>query len=65
MNTYYTVRTSHPSRLFSFALLDGLPHTSIRLICEQPPAGFGLEHLATVFMNNPGLSSPLAFKPTN
>jgi hypothetical protein len=55
MTTGYVVRTSCPAGLFSFGLLDGL---SVRLrrpsYLREAPAGFGLERLATAFMNNPG-----------
>ena len=54
MNTYYVVRSSRPTRLFSFGLLDGLPVRLRRPHLREAPAGFGLERLATVFMNNPG-----------
>ena len=55
MNTCYVVRSSRPAGLFSFGLLDGL---SVRLrwpYLREAPAGFGLERLATAFMNIPGL----------
>ena len=48
------VRSSRPTGLFSFCLLDG---QEVRLrwpYLRETPAGFGLERLATAFMNNPG-----------
>ena len=54
MNTCYVVRSSRPAGLLSFGLLDGL---RVRLrwpYVREAPAGFGLERLATEFMNNPG-----------
>jgi len=54
MNTCYLVRSSGPSRLFSFGLLDGPEVRLRRLYLREAPAGFGLERLATAFMNNPG-----------
>ena len=54
MNTCYVVRSSRPAGLFSFGLLDGL---QVRLrwpYLQEAPARFGLERLATAFMNNPG-----------
>jgi hypothetical protein len=54
MNTYYVVRSSRPAGLFSFGLLDGLHVRLRRPYLRAAPAGFGLERLATVFMNNPG-----------
>jgi len=58
MNTYYVVRSPRPAELYSFGLLDGLHERLRRLYGRAAPAGFGLERLATAFMNNPGLSSP-------
>ena len=54
MNTCYVVRSSCLAELFSFGLLDGL---RVHHVCltVQKPGGFGLERLATAFMNNPGL----------
>ena len=54
MNTCYVARSSRPARLFSFGLLDGLPVRLRRPHLREAPAGFGLERLATAFMNNPG-----------
>ncbi len=54
MTIYYVVRSSRPTGLFSFGLLDGLPVRLRRLYMREAPAGFGLERLATAFMNNPG-----------
>jgi len=54
MNTCYVVRSSRPAELFSFGLLDGLPVRLRRPYLREAPAGFGLERLATAFMNNPG-----------
>ena len=46
------VRSSRPAGLFSFGLLDGLPVRLRRPYLREAPAGFGLERLATVFLNN-------------
>ncbi len=65
MNTCYAVRpvgrslwaacrSSRPAGLFSFGLLDGLPVRLPRPYVREAQAGFGLERLATAFMNNPG-----------
>ena len=54
MPTYYVIRSSRPAGLFSFGLLDGLPVRLRRPYLREAPAGFGLERLATAFMNNPG-----------
>ena len=54
MKTCYVVRSSRPAGLFSFGLLDGLPVRLRRPYLRESPAGFGLERLATAFMNNPG-----------
>ena len=54
MNTCYVVRSSRPAGLFSFGLLDGLQVRLRRPYVREAPAGFGLERLATAFMNNPG-----------
>ena len=54
MNTCSTARSSCTAKLSSFSLLDGLP-VRLRLPpVREATAGFGLERLATVFMNNPG-----------
>ena len=54
MNTCFVVRFPHPAWLFSFGLLDGL-RVRLRWPClREAPAGFGLERLATTFMNNLG-----------
>jgi hypothetical protein len=53
MNTCYVIRLSRPAGLFSYGLLDGL---QVRLhwpYLRETPAGFGLERLATAFMNSP------------
>ena len=55
MNTCYVARSSRPAGLFSFGLLDRLPVRLRRPHVREAPAGFGLERLATAFMNNPGL----------
>ena len=47
MNTRSVVRSSRPAGLVSFGRLRR-PHV------REAPADFGLERLATVFMNNPG-----------
>jgi hypothetical protein len=54
MNTYYVVRSSRPAGLFSFGLLDGLHVRLCRPYVREAQAGFGLECLATAFINNPG-----------
>jgi len=54
MNTYYVVRSSRPAGLFSFGLLDGLPVRLRRPYLREAPTSFGLERLATAFMNNTG-----------
>jgi hypothetical protein len=54
MNTCYVVRSSRSAGLFSFGLLDGLSVRLCRPHLREAPAGFGLEQLATAFMNNPG-----------
>ena len=54
MNTCYVVRSSRPARLFSFGLLDGLQVRLRRPHLREAQAGFGLERLATAFINNPG-----------
>mgnify|MGYP003525218149 CR=1 FL=1 len=54
MSAYYVVRSSHPAGVFSFGLLDGLQVRLRRPYLREAPAGFGLERLATAFMNNPG-----------
>jgi len=43
-----------PAGLFSFGLLDVLPERLRRPYLSEAPTGFGLERLATAFMNNPG-----------
>jgi hypothetical protein len=63
-NTTRLARTIHeyllrhpillPSGFFSFGLLDGLQVRLRRPYLRETPAGFGLERLATAFMNNPG-----------
>jgi len=60
MNTCYVVRSSLLAGLFSFGLLDGLSVRLHRSYLREAPAGFGLERLATAFMNNPGyLNQPV------
>ena len=54
MNACSVVRFSRPAGLFSFGLLDGLQVRLRRPRLREAPAGFGLERLATTFMNNPG-----------
>ena len=54
MNTCYVVRSSRPAGLFSFGFLDGLPVRLCRPYLREVSAGFGLERLATAFVNNPG-----------
>jgi len=54
MNTCYVVRSSRPAGLFSFGLLDGLQVRLRQPYLREAPAGFGLERLATAFMNNQG-----------
>jgi hypothetical protein len=54
MNICYVVRSSRPAGLFSFGLLDGLQVRLRRPYLREAPAGFGLEHFTTTFMNNPG-----------
>jgi hypothetical protein len=53
MNTCSVVRFSRPAGLFSFGLLDGLHVRLRRPYVREVPAGFGLERLATAFMNSP------------
>ena len=54
MNTCYIVRSSRPTGLFSFGLLDGLQVRLRRPHLREAPAGFGLERLATALRNHPG-----------
>jgi len=54
MNTCYVIRFSRPAGLFSYGLLDGLHARLHRPYLREAPAGFGLERLATAFMNSPG-----------
>ncbi len=54
MNACYVVRSFRQAGLFSFGLLDGLPVRLRRPHLREAPAGFGLERLATAFINNPG-----------
>ena len=54
MKTCSAVRFSRPAGLFSFGLPDGLQVRLCRPYLREAPAGFGLERLATAFMNNPG-----------
>jgi len=56
MNICYVVRSSRAAALFSFGFLD-VRHVGIRRpYLREAPAGFGLERLATAFMNSPGLT---------
>ena len=54
MNTCSVVLSSRPAGLFSFGLLDGLHVRLRRPHLREAQADFGLERLATAFMNNPG-----------
>jgi hypothetical protein len=54
MNTCYVFQSSRPAGLFSFGLLDGLQVRLRRPYLREAPTDFGLERLATAFMNNPG-----------
>ena len=54
MNTCYAIRFSRPTGLFSFGLLDELQVRLRRPYVREAMAGFGLERLATVFMNSLG-----------
>ena len=54
MTVCSVVRSSRPAGLFSFGLLDGLQVRLRRPRLREAPAGFGLERLATAFMNRPG-----------
>ena len=54
MNACSVVRSSRPAGLFSFGLLDGLRVRLRRPRLREVTAGFGLERLATAFMNNRG-----------
>ena len=54
MSAYDVVRSSHPAGVFSFSLLDGLPVRLRRPYLREAPARFGLDRLATAFMNHPG-----------
>jgi len=56
MHICCVVRSSRPTERFSFGLFDGLPVRLCRPYLREAPAGFGLERLATLFMNNPGES---------
>ena len=56
MNPYCDSRSSRPAGLFSFGLLNVLLRVRLRRpYLREAPAGFGLERLATAFMNNPDL----------
>ncbi|HEY6289528.1 MAG TPA: hypothetical protein VIW48_08790, partial [Nitrospiraceae bacterium] len=48
------VRSSRPTGLFSLGLLTVLQVHLRRPYLREAPVGFGLECLATAFMNNPG-----------
>jgi len=54
MNTCNVARSTRPAELFSLGLLNGLQVRLRRPYLREAPAGFGLERLATAFMNNPG-----------
>ena len=54
MNTCYVVRSSRPTGLFSFDLPDGLRVHLHQPYLREAPTGFGLERLATAFMNIAG-----------
>ena len=54
MNDGSVVRCSHSAGQFSFSLLDELSVRLRRPRLREAPAGFGLEHLATTCMKNPG-----------
>ncbi len=54
MNDGSVVRCSHSAGQFSFSLLDELSVGLRRPRLREAPAGFGLEHLATTCMKNPG-----------
>jgi hypothetical protein len=54
MNTCSVVPFSRPAGLFSFGLLDGLQVRLRRPYVREASAGFGLERLATAFMNSLG-----------
>ncbi len=54
MNTCYGAQPSRLAGLLSIGLLDGLQVRLRRPYLREAPAGFGLERLVTVFMNNPG-----------
>jgi hypothetical protein len=59
MNTCYVVRSSRPTGLFSFDLPDELRVHLRQPHLREAPAGFGLERLATAFMNIPGYRHPV------
>ena len=66
MNACYVVRSSRPAGLFSCGLFDGPQVRHRRPYLREAPVGFGLERLATAFMNNPGYGlthSLLSAKP--
>jgi len=54
MNTYSGVRSSHSAGRLSFGILDRLPVRLCRPYVRDVLAGFGLERVSTVFVNNPG-----------
>jgi len=54
MNTCRVVRSSGPVGIFSFGLLDGLYVRLSRPYLREAPVGFGLERLASAFMNHLG-----------
>ena len=54
MNTCNIVPSPRPAGRFSFSLLDGLLVRLRRPHLRDALAGFGLERLATAFMNRPG-----------
>lgn len=53
MHAYRAVRSSRPAGLFRSTSSTDCKDACAGLTCEKPPADFGLERLATAFMNNP------------
>ncbi len=53
MHAYCGARFSRPAWLFSFGLLDVQGVRLRRPRLREAPAGFGLNRLATAFLNNP------------
>ena len=54
MNACYVIRSFRLAGLLSFDLLDGLHVRLRRPYLRKAQAVFGLERLATAFINNPG-----------